>query len=156
VFDFLGSVLLLEHPEGLDKAARAERLNFTLQFQQLTGPVTAKGYEDTALYRFYPLASLNEVGGDPASFGLAVEAFHARNAGRLEQSSYGLSATSTHDTKRGEDVRARLNVLSEIPDEWERAIWRWHHINEPLCCEIEGTQVPDANEEYLFYQTLLG
>ena len=155
-FDFLGSVLLLEHPEGLDEAARAERLQFTLQFQQLTGPVDAKGYEDTALYRFYPLASLNEVGGDPASFGLAVQAFHAGNVRRLEEWPHGLSATTTHDTKRSEDVRARINVLSEIPDEWERAIWRWHHLNEPLRLEIEGTEVPDPNEEYLFYQTLLG
>jgi len=156
VFDFLGSVLLLEHPNGLDEAARAERLQFTLQFQQLTGPVDAKGYEDTALYRFYPLASLNEVGGDPASFGLAVQAFHAGNARRLEEWPHGLSATTTHDTKRSEDVRARINVLSEIPDEWERAIWRWHHLNEPLLQEIEGTVVPDPNEEYLLYQTLLG
>ncbi len=155
-FDFLGSVLLLEHPEGLDEAARAERLEFTLRFQQLTGPVNAKGYEDTALYRFYPLASLDEVGGDPASFGLAAQAFHARNARRLKEWPHGLSATSTHDTKRSEDVRARINVLSEIPDEWERAIWRWHHLNESLRLEVEGTTVPDPNEEYLFYQTLLG
>jgi (1->4)-alpha-D-glucan 1-alpha-D-glucosylmutase len=155
-FDFLGSVLLLEHPEGLDEAARAQRLQFTLHFQQLTGPVDAKGYEDTALYRFYPLASLNEVGGDPASFGLAVEAFHAGNVRRLQEWPHGLSATTTHDTKRSEDVRARINVLSEIPDEWERAIWRWHHLNEPLRLKIEGTEVPDPNEEYLFYQTLLG
>jgi (1->4)-alpha-D-glucan 1-alpha-D-glucosylmutase len=155
-FDFLGSVLLLEHPEGLDEAARAERLQFTLQFQQLTGPVDAKGYEDTALYRFYPLASLNEVGGDPAAFGLAAEAFHAGNVRRLQEWPHGLSATTTHDTKRSEDVRARINVLSEIPDEWERAIWRWHHLNEPLRLKIEATEVPDPNEEYLFYQTLLG
>jgi (1->4)-alpha-D-glucan 1-alpha-D-glucosylmutase len=156
VFDFLGSVLLLEHPDGLDEAARAERLQFTLQFQQLTGPVDAKGYEDTALYRFYPLTSLNEVGGDPASFGLALQAFHSGNAQRLQEWPHGLSATSTHDTKRSEDVRARINVLSEIPDEWERAIWRWHHLNDPLRVTIEGTEVPDSNEEYLFYQTLLG
>jgi (1->4)-alpha-D-glucan 1-alpha-D-glucosylmutase len=155
-FDFLGSVLLLEHPEGLDEAARVKRLQFTLQFQQLTGPVDAKGYEDTALYRFYPLASLNEVGGDPASFGPALQAFHAGNARRLQEWPHGLSATTTHDTKRSEDVRARINVLSEIPDEWERAIWRWHHLNDPQRVTIEGAEVPDPNEEYLFYQTLLG
>jgi (1->4)-alpha-D-glucan 1-alpha-D-glucosylmutase len=118
--------------------------------------VDAKGYEDTALYRFYPLASLSEVGGDPASFGLAVQAFHAGNARRLEEWPHGLSATTTHDTKRSDDVRARINVLSEIPDEWERVIWRWHHLNEPLLHEIDGTVVPDLNEEYLLYQTLLG
>jgi (1->4)-alpha-D-glucan 1-alpha-D-glucosylmutase len=155
-FDFLESVLLLDYPEGLDEADQAERLRFTLRFQQLTGPVNAKGYEDTALYRFYPLASLNEVGGDPTSFGLSVQAFHARNARRVEEQPLGLSTTATHDTKRGEDVRARINILSEIPDEWDRAIWRWHHLNEPLRRESYGTQIPDPNEEYLFYQTLLG
>ena len=155
-FDFLASVLLLEHPKGLDEAARAERLQFTLQFQQLTSPVNAKGYEDTALYRFYPLASLNEVGGGPAPFGLSVQAFHAGNVRRLEEWPHGLSATTTHDTKRSEDVRARINVLSEIPDEWERVIWRWHHLNDPLRLKIESTEVPNPNEEYLFYQTLLG
>ena len=155
-FDFLGSVLLLEHPEGLDETAKAERLQFTLQFQQLTGPVNAKGFEDTALYRFYPLASLNEVGTDPGSFGLPVEAFHAGNMRRLQEWPHSLSPTSTHDTKRSEDVRARINVLSEIPDEWERTIWRWHHLNEPLRLKIEGTELPDPNEEYLLYQTMLG
>lgn len=156
VFDFLESVLLLEHPEGLDETQQAERLQFTLRFQQLTSPVKAKGYEDTALYRFYPLASLNEVGGDPSAFGLDVESFHIRNGRRLEESPHGLSASSTHDTKRSEDVRARINVLSEIPDEWERAIWRWQHLNEPFRSKLAGGEVPDPNEEYLFYQTLLG
>ena len=116
----------------------------------------AKGFEDTALYRYCPLVSLNEVGGDPNCFGLPIEEFHARNARRVEEWPHGLSATSTHDTKRSEDVRARINVLSEIPDQWERAIWRWHHLTEPARVEIEGTTVPDPNEEYLFYQTLIG
>ncbi|MGO9057116.1 MAG: malto-oligosyltrehalose synthase [Candidatus Binataceae bacterium] len=155
-FDFLQSVLLLEHPEGLEEAARDERLAFTLHFQQLTSPVMAKGFEDTALYRYCPLVSLNEVGGDPTCFGLPNDEFHARNARRVEQWPHGLCATSTHDTKRSEDVRARINVLSEIPDQWERAIWRWHHLTEPARVEIEGTPVPDANEEYIFYQTLIG
>jgi (1->4)-alpha-D-glucan 1-alpha-D-glucosylmutase len=155
-FDFLAAVLLLEHPEGLDDAARAERLAFTLRFQQLTSPVMAKGFEDTALYRYCPLASLNEVGGDPACFGIAAEEFHARNACRLEESPDGLSATSTHDTKRSEDVRARISVLSEIPEQWERAIWRWHHLTESARSEIDGVPVPDPNEEYLLYQTLIG
>jgi (1->4)-alpha-D-glucan 1-alpha-D-glucosylmutase len=155
-FDFLAAVLLLEHPEGLDEAARAQRLNFTLRFQQLTSPVMAKGFEDTALYRYLPLASLNEVGGDPTSFGITAQEFHARNAQRAEQWPHGLSATSTHDTKRSEDVRARINVLSEIPDQWERALWRWHHLTESARGEIDGVAVPDPNEEYLFYQTLIG
>jgi (1->4)-alpha-D-glucan 1-alpha-D-glucosylmutase len=155
-FDFLASVLLLEHPDGLDEAARARRLAFTLRFQQLTSPVMAKGFEDTALYRYVPLASLNEVGGDPTCFGISAQEFHARNAQRAQQWPHGLSATSTHDTKRSEDVRARINVLSEIPDQWERAIWRWHHLTEPARSEIDGVAVPDPNEEYLFYQTLIG
>ena len=155
-FDFLASVLLLDHPDGLDDAARAERLDFTLRFQQLTSPVMAKGFEDTALYRFYPLASLNEVGGNPTSCGISVETFHARNERRLRDWPHALSATSTHDTKRGEDVRARINVLSEMPDAWEQAVRRWHGLNASLRVEWEDTNVPDANEEYLFYQTLMG
>jgi len=155
-FDFLQSVLLLEHPEGLGEAARAERLAFTLHFQQLTSPVMAKGFEDTALYRYCPMVSLNEVGGDPTCFGLPIEEFHARNARRAQETPHGFSASSTHDTKRSEDVRARINVLTEIPDEWERAIWRWHHLTESARVEIEGATVPDQNEEYLFYQTLIG
>ena len=115
-FDFLASVLLLAHPSSLDDAALENRLDFTLRFQQLTSPVMAKGFEDTALYRFYPLASLNEVGGAPTSVGVAVDAFHARNERRLRDWPHALSATSTHDTKRGEDVRARINVLAEIPE----------------------------------------
>ena len=155
-FDFLASVLLLAHPSSLDDAARENRLDFTLRFQQLTSPVMAKGFEDTALYRFYPLASLNEVGGAPTSLGVSVDAFHARNERRLRDWPNALSATSTHDTKRGEDVRARINVLAEIPEAWERALHRWHTLNASLRAEWEGIQIPDANEEYLLYQTLVG
>jgi (1->4)-alpha-D-glucan 1-alpha-D-glucosylmutase len=156
IFDFLASVLLLEHPTGLDTAARTERLEFTLRLQQITSPVMAKGVEDTALYRFYPLASLNEVGGNPLAFGLPVEDFHAQNLRRLRDWPQALSATATHDTKRGEDVRARINTLSEIPEQWERALWRWHQLNASLRTELEGVEIPDPNEEYLFYQTLIG
>jgi (1->4)-alpha-D-glucan 1-alpha-D-glucosylmutase len=155
-FDFLAAVLSLDHPEEVDDAARAERLDFTLRFQQLTSPVMAKGFEDTALYRFYPLASLNEVGGDPTSGGVCVETFHARNERRLHAWPHALSATSTHDTKRGEDVRARINVLSEMPEAWEGAVRRWHGLNAPLRVKWEDISVPDANEEYFFYQTLVG
>src|SRR6185437_15099159 len=131
-FDFLAAVLLLAHPGSLDVAARENRLDFTLRFQQLTSPVMAKGFEDTALYRFYPLASLNEVGGAPTSVGVSVAAFHARNERRLRDWPNALSATSTHDTKRGEDVRARINVLAEVPEAWERALHRWHTLNASL------------------------
>jgi (1->4)-alpha-D-glucan 1-alpha-D-glucosylmutase len=155
-FDFLASVLLLVHPEEIGPAERDERLDFTLRFQQLTSPVMAKGFEDTALYRYYPLASANEVGGDPARFGATVPRFHLRNARRLSEWPHALSATATHDTKRGEDVRALINVLSEIPDEWEQAVRRWHELNAAARVEIEGAPAPDAMEEYLLYQTLVG
>ena len=155
-FDFLGSVLLLAHPAGLDYFALQERLDFTLRFQQLTSPVMAKGFEDTALYRFFPLASLNEVGSDPMSFGASAREFHDRNQRRLREWPHGLSATSTHDSKRGEDVRARIDALSEIPEAWGQAVYRWHRLNARARVELEELPVPDANEEYLFYQTLVG
>ncbi|MGD0075848.1 MAG: malto-oligosyltrehalose synthase [Candidatus Binataceae bacterium] len=155
-FDFLASVLLLAYPAGLDDVARQERLDFTLRFQQLTSPVMAKGFEDTALYRFVPLASLNEVGSDPTSFGTSAQEYHDRNQRRLREWPHGLSPTSTHDSKRGEDVRARINVLSEIPEAWGQAVLRWHELNARARVESEEVPIPDANEEYLFYQTLVG
>jgi len=155
-FDFLASVLLLVHPAGLDAIARQERLDFTLRFQQLTSPVMAKGFEDTALYRFFPLASLNEVGSDPTLFGTSTQEFHEHNERRLRQWPHAMSATSTHDSKRGEDVRARIDVLSEIPEAWEQAVLRWHELNAEALVELEENHVPDHNEEYLFYQTLVG
>ncbi|HEX8776194.1 MAG TPA: malto-oligosyltrehalose synthase [Pyrinomonadaceae bacterium] len=156
IYDFIGSILLLEDPKGITPTQRAERRDFVMRFQQLTSPVTAKGLEDTAFYRFYPLASLNEVGGEPAILGVSTERFHRRNLDRLELWPDTLSATSTHDTKRSEDVRARINVLSEIPEEWNRAIHRWREWNGPHRITIEGMEVPGPNEEYLLYQTLVG
>ena len=156
VFDFIGSLLLLKDPRGLTVQQRAERRDFALRFQQLTSPVTAKGLEDTAFYRFYPLASLNEVGGEPALIGVSAERFHERNLDRQESWPHSLNATSTHDTKRGEDTRARINVLSEMPEEWNRAVYRWRELNRAHRVTIEGSEAPDANEEYLLYQTLVG
>jgi (1->4)-alpha-D-glucan 1-alpha-D-glucosylmutase len=156
VFDFIASLLLLRDPKGTTAHERAERRDFVLRFQQLTSPVTAKGIEDTAFYRFYPLASLNEVGGEPALIGVSVERFHERNRDRQETWPHALSATSTHDTKRGEDTRARINVLSEMPEEWNRALHRWREMNHAKKTTVEGTKAPDANEEYLLYQTLVG
>jgi (1->4)-alpha-D-glucan 1-alpha-D-glucosylmutase len=149
IFDFVSSVLLVEEADD-------ERMEFVFRFQQLTGPVMAKGLEDTAFYRFYPLASLNEVGGNPEIFGIPIERFHRKNQERAASRPHGLSATSTHDTKRSEDVRARLNVLSEIPAEWERTLLRWREMNAALKTNLGGAPVPDANEEYLLYQTLVG
>src|SRR5208282_4335835 len=155
-FDFIATVLLLEHPDGLSPEDRQQRLQFVLKFQQVTGPVMAKGLEDTAFYRLYPLASLNEVGGDPAVPGVSVEQFHRRNAERLADWPFSMLATATHDTKRGEDMRARLNVLSEAPQEWAEAFARWQKLNQQRKTEIDGSPAPDANEEYLLYQTLVG
>ncbi|MDQ3906760.1 MAG: malto-oligosyltrehalose synthase, partial [Acidobacteriota bacterium] len=156
IFDFIRSLLLLEDPKGLTAEQRAERRDFVMRFQQLTSPVTAKGLEDTAFYRYYPLASLNEVGGEPAVFGVSLDEFHRRNRERGRLWPHTLNATSTHDTKRGEDVRARINVLSEIPNEWRRALARWRETNRSKKIEVDGAEAPDANEEYLLYQTLVG
>ncbi|HEV3021352.1 MAG TPA: malto-oligosyltrehalose synthase, partial [Pirellulales bacterium] len=156
LFNFLGSVLLLEHPEQTDGAARHERRDFVLRFQQLTGPVMAKGWEDTAFYRDYPLLSLVEVGGNPQQFGTTVEQFHRQNTQRLAQWPHSLLASSTHDTKRSEDVRARINVISELSAEWEQAIERWRLQNRKHKSELDNALVPDGNEEYLLYQTLVG
>jgi (1->4)-alpha-D-glucan 1-alpha-D-glucosylmutase len=156
IFDFIESVLLLHDPRGLSEEHRTERRNFVMRFQQLTAPVTAKGLDDTAFYRFYPLASLNEVGGEPAIFGVSLERFHSRNQERMEFWPAALSATSTHDTKRGEDVRARINVLSEIPEEWNDAIHLWRELNHDRKTKVAGELAPDGNEEYLIYQTLVG
>jgi len=156
IFDFIGSLLLLEDPEGLREEQIAERRNFVLRFQQLTGPMMAKGMEDTAFYRYFPLASLNEVGGEPARFGITVEVFHDKNQQRMCERPHGLSATSTHDTKRSEDVRARLNVLSEMPAQWYRHILRWQKLNQDHKTQQPGMEAPDANDEYLIYQTLVG
>jgi (1->4)-alpha-D-glucan 1-alpha-D-glucosylmutase len=156
IFDFIASVLLLQDPEGISAAERDERRDFVMRFQQLTGPIMAKGLEDTAFYRVYPLASLNEVGGNPERFGVAIETFHRQNAERQANWPQALLSTATHDTKRGEDVRARLNVLSEIPRDWERAVQRWQTMNRDKKAELDGAEVPDANEEYLLYQTIVG
>jgi (1->4)-alpha-D-glucan 1-alpha-D-glucosylmutase len=152
IFDFIQSVLLLEDPAELDDAQRAERRLFVMRVQQFTGPVMAKGVEDTAFYRSFALASLNEVGGDPERFGVLPSAFHARNQIALEEWPNTMRATGTHDTKRGEDVRARLNVLSEIPGEWFRAIQQWRSLTRGYLVE----NAPSPEEEYLIYQTLVG
>jgi (1->4)-alpha-D-glucan 1-alpha-D-glucosylmutase len=156
VFDFLQNVLLLVDPEGIDIAQRAERREFILSFQQFTAPVMAKGLEDTAFYRHFPLSSLNEVGGDLRQFGISPAVFHARNLDRRRSWPHALLATSTHDTKRSEDLRARINVLSEIPVEWHRAIRSWHGMNLGWKTKIAETEIPSTAEEYYFYQALTG
>ena len=156
VYEWLRDLLTLQYPEWATEVDIQERLDFVMRFQQITGPVTAKGFEDTALYRFNRLVSLNEVGGDPSRFGVTLAEFHAENTARLKRSPHGLSATATHDTKRGEDVRARINVLSEIPDAWRRRLQTWQRLNRRHRAMVDGAPVPGANTEYLIYQTLVG
>jgi (1->4)-alpha-D-glucan 1-alpha-D-glucosylmutase len=167
VFDFLRDVLMARPhptpppPEGGGQEGGAEdeyqrRLNFAMKFQQYSGPVQAKGVEDTAFYRYNVLLSLNEVGGDPQRFGGTPVQFHEANQRRLQHWPWGMIGTSTHDTKRGEDARARLNVLSEIPQEWRRQVFQWSRINARNRTEVDGQPAPDRNTEYLFYQALLG
>jgi (1->4)-alpha-D-glucan 1-alpha-D-glucosylmutase len=156
IYDFLRDVILLRFPDGLTEAERAEWLEFTLKLQQVTGPVTAKALEDTAFYVYTRLASLNEVGGDPREFGTSVEAYHALNAARRERWPGSLAATSTHDTKRSEDVRARIAALSEVPREWRALLARWSRQNRRFRAEVDGEPAPDRNDELLLYQTLVG
>jgi (1->4)-alpha-D-glucan 1-alpha-D-glucosylmutase len=156
IFDFVKDVLLLRAPDGVDDAYLSEQRAFVLKFQQVTAPITAKGVEDTAFYRDNRLVSLNEVGGDPDRFGTTLEEFHRQCALRQEAWPAALSATSTHDAKRGEDVRARIHVLSEVPRYWRDAVRRWHRANRRHARSIEGAIAPSPNDEYLLYQTLLG
>lgn len=155
VFDFVQDILLSK-PEDRQRPDWEERLGFIMKFQQTTSPVTAKGIEDTALYIYNRLVSLNEVGGDPVRFGIPLSTFHERMRERQATWPYALSATSTHDTKRSEDVRARINVLSEMPGLWRRHLTAWSKLNKKHKSELDGQPVPDRNEEYLLYQTLLG
>jgi (1->4)-alpha-D-glucan 1-alpha-D-glucosylmutase len=156
VFNFLRDILLLRFPENLDEEARAEHEHFVLKFQQSTGPIMAKGLEDTAFYIYNRLAALNEVGGEPQHFGVSVEDFHAQNSARQKDWPATLLATSTHDTKRSEDVRARILAISEAPQLWRSSLQRWRAINRRFKREVDEASAPDPNEEYLFYQTLLG
>jgi (1->4)-alpha-D-glucan 1-alpha-D-glucosylmutase len=155
VFDFIRSILLKQR-ETRTKEDQDEQIRFVMKFQQTTSPVTAKGVEDTAFYRYHRLASLNEVGGEPEQFGLSVEEFHKRMWERQARWPHSLSASSTHDTKRSEDVRARINVLSELPQEWKLNVSRWSRLNRQHFKKNEGERMPNRNDEYLFYQTLVG
>lgn len=154
--DFVERFLLLQMPGDLSEEENSRRLKFVMRFQQFTGPLMAKGVEDTALYVYNRLVSLNEVGGFPERFGVTLEAFHTYNLNRLKHWPNALSATATHDTKRGEDMRARINALSEIPDQWERQIREWNRINRKRKRKVKGLEVPDRNDEYFLYQTLVG
>lgn len=157
-FDFLRDILLLKRKSSEDQSDLYRRkLHFTLKFQQLTGPVMAKGMEDTACYVYNRFIAVNEVGGSPRQFGITTDEFHSANLKRAESWPYSMLATSTHDTKRSEDVRARLDVLSEMPKTWAAYALRWRRTNRLRKLMLQdGRQVPDSNEEYLLYQTLVG
>ncbi len=154
VFDFVRDLLL--KPANPSEPNREERLKFVTKFQQMTSPVTAKGIEDTAFYRYHRFISLNEVGSDPQQFGIMPSLVHEQWKSRQAHRSASLSSTSTHDTKRSEDVRARLNVLSELPKQWKDHVTRWQKINNRFKRKTGSDAIPDRNEEYLLYQTLLG
>lgn len=156
IFDFLKNVLLLNYSDDFGKTDKMEWVDFVMRFQQVTGPIMAKGLEDTVFYVYNRLVSLNEVGGNPGGFGTHLDAFHRQNVETAKSRPYSLLTTSTHDTKRSEDVRARLNVLSEIPGEWQRCLSRWSRLNRKKKPVVDGRMVPDRNDEYLLYQTLLG
>lgn len=149
-FAFLRRVLLLE-PAWYLQESKSGYLDFVMRWQQFTGPVMAKGFEDTTFYLHNPLVSVNEVGGDsngPEVY-FGVEEFHRRIQMRCERLPHTMNATSTHDSKRSEDVRARINVLSELPDEWSRHLRRWSRMNP-------SESTPDRNEQVLIYQSMLG
>lgn len=173
IFDFFREVVLPRDPEDTpaagardrrgsggyapaDAAEAAARLRFAMRFQQYTAPVQAKGLEDTAFYRYNLLLSLNDVGGDPSRFGATPADFHELSAARVADWPCEMLATSTHDTKLGEDVRARINALSEMPDEWGREVARWMRMNRDERTIVDGEPAPDRNDEYRFYQALAG
>jgi (1->4)-alpha-D-glucan 1-alpha-D-glucosylmutase len=150
--EFLERILALEWFADMTEEAREEAREFVIRFQQLSGPATAKGLEDTAFYRYTRFVSLNEVGGNPGRFGISPSEFHEYNYYKQREWPHSMLATATHDTKRGEDTRARLNVLSEMPEEWEKAVSQWRELN--AACQSAGAPAP--SDEYLLYQTLVG
>ena len=156
MFAFIRQMLLPQKQPGLPEEDYQRRIKFAMKFQQYTGPVQAKGVEDTAFYRFSPLLSLNEVGGEPSRFGRSVAEFHELNHKRREHWPLSMLCTSTHDTKRGEDARGRISVLSEIPDDYRSELSRWGRINAKLKTVVHGDPAPDRANEYLYYQALLG
>src|SRR5437660_186948 len=153
ILDFSQEVLLADltgHSRNDDV------LRTAMQFQQVTGPVMAKAFEDTAFYRDFRLLALNEVGGDPRRFGMSAAAFHHLTLERARLWPRAMLTTATHDTKRGEDARLRIALLSELPREWGRRVVHWLRLNRRHRAEIDGEPVPDRNGEYLFYQMLVG
>jgi (1->4)-alpha-D-glucan 1-alpha-D-glucosylmutase len=156
VFDFIHDLLVPAPPDRARQRLQRRRARFVQRFQQYTAPVMAKGMEDTAFYVYNRLVSLNDVGFDPRVFGISVNAFHHANRERLTNWPVAMVTTSTHDSKRSEDVRARIDVLSELPDEWRTHLGRWARVNRGRKHLVGTDRAPSRNDEYLLYQTLLG
>jgi (1->4)-alpha-D-glucan 1-alpha-D-glucosylmutase len=156
LFQWLQDVLLKRYPEHISQTEREVMLHFAMKLQQLTGPVMAKALEDTVFYVYNRLMALNEVGGEPEHFGSSVESFHRRNVERGRAFPSTLLTTSTHDTKRSGDVRARLAVLSEMPGDWRRTLDTWAKLNSLHKTHVGGELAPCPNDEYLYYQAMLG
>lgn len=156
VFNFLRDNLLFQFPENIDDATTEEHYRFVMKFQQCTGPVMAKGLEDTAFYVYNRLVALNEVGGEPQRFGIPPGEFHEHNLWRQQKWPHTMLCTSSHDTKRSEDTRARIAAISELPDMWRNALAAWKEANAPHKTSLDTERAPDENEEYLLYQTLIG
>jgi len=151
-FQFIRSVILI-HSDDPDKI---RKLKILMRIQQFTGPLAAKGVEDTVFYIYNRLISHNEVGDCPNRFGISVKQFHESMKQRLKNLPLSINATSTHDTKRGEDARMRINVLSEIPDAWAKVVLKWKMLNERYKQKKSDVEMPCANDEYFIYQSLLG
>ena len=142
IFDFLRDVLTLRFPKDLKDEDKSAWLDFVMRFQQITGPIMAKGVEDTAFYVYNRLVSLNDVGGTPDRFGTSLETFHGQNIERMKSWPHAMITTSTHDSKRSEDVRARINVLSEEPREWADRARSWARMNKKKKTVIDGVEIP--------------
>ncbi|HEV7930690.1 MAG TPA: malto-oligosyltrehalose synthase, partial [Nitrosospira sp.] len=156
IFDFIQDVLLARQAKGKSEAYQNAVCAFAMKFQQYTSPVMAKAMEDTTFYQYNRLVSLNEVGSEPNRFGVSLAAFHRANQARAARWPHAMLATSTHDNKRSEDVRARISVLSEIPDQWNLVLSRWRKLNRRNRHKLDTGHAPSRNDEYLLYQVLLG
>lgn len=154
--DFIENFLLLRHYDRLPDKERKGWMEVAMRFQQLTGPLMAKGFEDTLLYNYVRLISLNEVGGNPERFGVTLAEFHAWCRERADKWPLSMNALGSHDVKRGEDARARISVLSEIPQEFDARLKAWSRMNRGAKTSWQGERWPDDNDEYFLYQTLLG
>jgi (1->4)-alpha-D-glucan 1-alpha-D-glucosylmutase len=156
IFDFVRAALLIEGNFNSHRSRRKMVTNFAMKVQQYTAPVMAKAQEDTVFYRDCRLLSLNEVGGEPRCFSVSRATFHQANKSRHQFWPHAMLASSSHDSKRSEDIRARLNVLSELPELWKQRVRKWQKLNRRHTGQLNGHAAPSRNDEYLLYQTLLG